>query len=390
MFSHTLAVFDGKSDTNLSSSLDSASLNVEISCIRRHRPSQTFRLTHLESASLQIRSMASVFLYTPSHVLPAVFAALSGLSCAIHVYQNSYVQRGLAEAVADSSHSRYHYWKLTLWMVWAGIVFTVGWIIRCINSYYTDNLNLYITQTVLIYAGPPIYAVAEYHVLGRLLGYLPYHSPLNPRFTFIVFIYASAAMETLIAAGASTLGAAHGDIHNIILGGTLISIALVLQAAVELLFFALVVLVHVRCWRDSVLPKNVRTLIYMLYGTSLLVLLRCILRAIGSFATTTVTHCNYSVCQVVLYHEWYLYAFEAGPMIIYTYWVNLVGFQTSASHMLLTLARYIPADFCQSRPTVTLTSMEVPSGWVRAGSTSVANGQQLPIHWTLEGSSVAG
>jgi hypothetical protein len=33
----------------------------------------------------------SLYLYQPSHVLPAVFAALIGISLAIHIFQNLYV-----------------------------------------------------------------------------------------------------------------------------------------------------------------------------------------------------------------------------------------------------------------------------------------------------------
>lgn len=35
----------------------------------------------------------SLYLYHPSHVLPAVFAALVGVSLIIHIFQNLYVAR---------------------------------------------------------------------------------------------------------------------------------------------------------------------------------------------------------------------------------------------------------------------------------------------------------
>ncbi|TAQ84347.1 hypothetical protein B7494_g7326 [Chlorociboria aeruginascens] len=107
---------------------------------------------------------SSAYAYTPSHVLPIIFASLIGISLLLHIWQNF----------------RYHFWRVTFFMVWGGAVFTFGWIMRCLSSYDPENVYLYIAQTVLILAGPPIYSAAEYHVLGRLMHYLPMHAPLNP------------------------------------------------------------------------------------------------------------------------------------------------------------------------------------------------------------------
>ncbi|RMY56741.1 hypothetical protein D0865_03489 [Hortaea werneckii] len=167
-------------------------------------------------------------------------------------------------------------------MVWGGVVFTAGWILRCIASYNTSDIDLYIAQTVLIYAGPPILAAAEYNVLGRLMYYLPMHAPLNPGLTVYFFIYLGAAVEGLTAAGAALYATAtRSDDQVRSTGGTVISVALLLQAVVECVFMSLVGLVHMRCARNgAVLRKTLR------------------------------------------YQEWYLYVFEAAPMILYTWWMN--------------------------------------------------------------------
>jgi hypothetical protein len=170
-------------------------------------------------------------------------------------------------------------------MIWGGTVFTTGWILRTISTYNPSNLNLYIAQYVLIYAGPPIYTAAEYSVLGRLLRYLPMHAPLNPDRVLLLFIYLGAAVEGLTAAGASLVATAQGDTVQEQSGTTLISIALVLQAVIELTFFTMVATVHRRCVPANTFPRNVRRLCIMLYGTSTLVFIRCIFRAIESFAT---------------------------------------------------------------------------------------------------------
>jgi hypothetical protein len=209
-------------------------------------------------------------------------------------------------------------------MIWGGTVFTTGWILRTISTYNPSNLNLYIAQYVLIYAGPPIYTAAEYSVLGRMLRYLPMHAPLNPDRVVLFFIYLGAAVEGLTAAGASLVATAKGDTKQAQSGSTLISIALVLQAVIELVFITMVATIHRRCVLVDTFPRNVCRLCIMLYGTSTLVFIRCIFRAIEAFATLSASSTCNNLCRTVLFHEWYLYVFEALPMLIYTWWINAI------------------------------------------------------------------
>ena len=213
-------------------------------------------------------------------------------------------------------------------MGWGGLVFTCGWILRTIASYDPSNLNLYIAQTCLILGGPPIYAAAEYNILGRLMHYVPMHAPLHPGRVVIFFVYVGAAVESLTAAGASLLSSA-GDRSDIYArGGTLIAISLALQAAVEILYISLIILLHRRCARAGTLPRNLRTLFTMLYGTASLVLLRCICRAVEAFAVDLVAdpaRCTAgTACHFFSTTEWYLFAFEGAPMVLYTYWLNVI------------------------------------------------------------------
>ncbi|KFY60403.1 hypothetical protein V496_05339 [Pseudogymnoascus sp. VKM F-4515 (FW-2607)] len=254
--------------------------------------------------------ITSYYAYDPSHALPAVFAALVGISLILHTWQNFH----------------YHYWRVTFFMFYGGTVFTAGWIMRIASSYDPGNINLYIAQTCLILAGPPIYSAAEYNVLGRLMHYTPMHSPINPSRVLYFFIYVGAAVESLTAVGAVRLSAANGDMDKLKDGETFLSISLVLQGVVECLFMSMVALVHYRCARAKMLTPKVNTICIMLYGTSALVLLRCIFRAVESFSTLSVIAsgtCD-GTCRTVLRHEWYIYVFEAAPMVLYTYWLNIV------------------------------------------------------------------
>jgi hypothetical protein len=208
---------------------------------------------------------------------------------------------------------------------------------RTASSYHRTNLNLYIAQYVLIYAGPPIYSAAEYDVLGRLMGYLPMHAPLHPRRVVYFCVYLGAAVEGLTAAGAAIMATASGPTKNDRRkrGALLLSIALVLQAVVETLFMSLILVVHRRYARacrqrnekgGTARPRrNVHNLCLMLYGTSTLALVRCVFRAVESFGTADIYQgdCR-GVCRVVLFHEWFLYVFEAAPMVLYTFWINVM------------------------------------------------------------------
>lgn len=158
------------------------------------------------------------------------------------------------------------------------------------------------------------------------MHYLPMHATLHPARTVYFFVYIGILVESLTAAGASmqaTASTVEGIPEKYTTGGTLISISLVLQGVVECLFIAMVAQIHARCARSQVVPRNIKYLCIMLYGTSTIVLFRCIARAVESFATETVTSCE-GICQVVLFHEWYLYVFEAAPMVLYTYWMNIL------------------------------------------------------------------
>lgn len=211
-------------------------------------------------------------------------------------------------------------------MSWGGAVFTVGWIARCISSYHTSNVNLYIVQTVFIYAGPPIYSATAYNILGRLLYYLPMHAPLHPGRVTIFFVYLGSAVESLTAAGAARMASNRTNLDAYKSGGTLISAALLLQAVVEAMVVSVISLVHYRATRAAHHPpKNVQRLCLTLYGTSLLVIFRCICRAVESFTLySTIVSCAEGNCSPILTHEWFLYSFEAAPMVLFTYWLNFM------------------------------------------------------------------
>lgn len=211
-------------------------------------------------------------------------------------------------------------------MFYAGLFYTIGWVIRIISVRKPDQLAPYMIQSIFVYLAPPIYSAAEYNTLGRLMHYLPMHSIFNPNRTVYIFVFAGTLVETLTAIGAAWMAAGSGidDRDRYLLGATLMAIAVVLQAVVEIVFIVMVGILHHRCVRSKMLPKNVRTLFVMLYGTSFLILVRCIFRAVETFQLRAILDGSGKQDEALLKHEWPLYVFETIPVALYTYWLNFV------------------------------------------------------------------
>ncbi|RMY76256.1 hypothetical protein D0863_02077 [Hortaea werneckii] len=231
----------------------------------------------------------NLFAYEPNHVLPIVFACIVGASVVAH--------------------------RITFFMFYGGTVFTLGWILRAVASYKQENIGLYIAQIVFILAGPPIYAAAEYNILGRLMHYLPMHAVFHPGRVFSVFVFVGIMVETFTGVGAGQLAGGVPGSTQYTVGGILIGITLILQGCVEITFSTLVAVIHYRAWRAGNLAPNVKRVCIMLYCTSSLILIRCIFRAIENF-TEYLSDCGPGVyhCGYFATHEWYLYVFECVPM----------------------------------------------------------------------------
>ena len=184
-------------------------------------------------------------------------------------------------------------------------------------------MKLYIAQSVFIYLAPPVYSAAAYNLVGRLMNYVPMHAILNPNRVLIFFVYVGAAVESITVAGAAKNAAAGSDLSQYKSGGILIAAGLVLQAVVECLVVAIVATFHNRVSRTGQVPQNIKKVCFTLYGTSTFVLLRCIFRAVEAFEMFGKVGCRQN-CGPILSNEWYLYAFELGPMLIFTYWLNFL------------------------------------------------------------------
>lgn len=201
-------------------------------------------------------------------------------------------------------------------LTWASIVWISGFICRALSAYSPDNVDLFIAQYVLIFAGPVIFAASEYFILGRLLAYLPYHTPLQPGRVMSTFFLLSAAVESLTASGASTVAAKSVTPSRRAVGLNLIKAALLLQSVVELFFFSLVVLVERRARKGGQFTKGVRVTCYVLYTTSIMMLVRCVFRSVQGFQEAACSPHDPN-CSIIDREEWFLWVFEVANVTVF-------------------------------------------------------------------------
>ncbi|KAL4806079.1 RTA1 like protein-domain-containing protein [Aspergillus unguis] len=250
-----------------------------------------------------------IYRYKASHVLPIVFACILGVSLTIHGIQNF----------------RYRFWRVTFWVFWGALLYTIGWVLRAISSYNPEHVNLYIAATVFIYAAPPVFSASAYNILGRIMHYIPMFAWLNPNRTVFFFVYIGAVVEGLSAAGGARIATGATETDKYRSGATLMAVSVILQCVVEIGVVFIIATLHRKCARAGMLPRNLRFLFYTLYGTSTLVLMRCIYRAVESLYTLDPPGVACSdTCEYFQREEWLLYAFDAAPMVLFTFWINLM------------------------------------------------------------------
>ena len=260
----------------------------------------------------------SIYPYNPSKALPVLFGV---------------VVSGLGVSLAYQSFWKYKWYRFGFMMAWASSVWIAGFVCREISVYNVQNVNIFIAQYVLIIVGPPLYAISEYFILGRLLAYLPYHAPIHPGRVLSTFLFLGWSIESLAASGAGN-SAGPGRIPSQYTSGiACLKTALILQAFLEASFFSLIGLLHYRCKRAGHFPRNVRILCFVLYTTSFMMFVRCIVRTVEGFEAAGCDQDQGGFCGPVQRHEWFLWVFEVA---------NITTFAA-----LLTIfhpGRYLPAD----------------------------------------------
>ncbi|KAI0599672.1 hypothetical protein F4775DRAFT_599844 [Biscogniauxia sp. FL1348] len=93
--------------------------------------------------------------------------------------------------------------KLTWLYVLCALLFAAGFIFRAIGAFDYNNVTVYIVSICLCYAAPPLYKLGNYYVPGRILSFVPYHSPPHPGHVLTTFAAISPVIGAPNGIGAS-------------------------------------------------------------------------------------------------------------------------------------------------------------------------------------------
>ncbi|KAL2151596.1 hypothetical protein VTH82DRAFT_6694 [Thermothelomyces myriococcoides] len=254
----------------------------------------------------------SVWFYAPNKGAPVFFAfafAVSGihhLYCCVH----------------------YRCWRMTGIYVFCCVLFTAGFIAREIGAFDYGDLITLIVSTCLIYAAPPLLELANYHVLGRILYYVPYRSPIHPGRVLTTFAFISAVVEALNGNGVAysvnqSLPASKQE-----MGRSLLKASLVMQLGVLACFVLLACTFHRRCARDGPRNQNLFAALYTLYGSTALLSVRTIFRVVEYWTISQHDFWNPGEADLndfspMLRYEWFFWVFEASLMLINTVLINV-------------------------------------------------------------------
>ncbi|KAJ5239997.1 hypothetical protein N7468_004616 [Penicillium chermesinum] len=260
----------------------------------------------LEARSYQ---EGSLWFYAPNQGAPIAFATLFAVSGGIHFYQNL----------------RYKSWKVTGLLPWSSLLFTGGFVTRAVAAFgQWGNVSLYIASSVLLLTGPPVYEGANYFILGRMLYYIPYHSPIHPGRVFTTFIALGIVIEVITANGAAHVASAGSSESEQNIGKGLLKAALILQLALMTGFVALAGRFHYNCKRGGVLSRNIKRCLVVLYISSTLITIRTIYRTVEYFSAASLnTQDGPQNVSPILQHEWFFWFFETVFMYSNTTLLNV-------------------------------------------------------------------
>ncbi|KAI1371893.1 RTA1 like protein-domain-containing protein [Hypoxylon crocopeplum] len=253
----------------------------------------------------------SVWFYAPNKGAPVFFAVAYIATGAVHFWQAVH----------------YKSWRLTGLYVFCALLFAVGFVIREVGAFDYSNLPLYIASICLVYAAPPLYELANYYVLGRILYFVPYYSPIHPGRVLTTFAAISSVIEALNGVGASYI--ANQSLRQELqqTGYSLLKAALVMQFVVITLLVTLATTFHVRCRRNGIDHVKVNQALLTLYISSAIIMVRCIYRAIEFFDYAGVNSSSpgfdRSTISPIIRYEWFFYVFEATLMLLNSMLLNI-------------------------------------------------------------------
>jgi hypothetical protein len=223
---------------------------------------------------------------------------------------------------------RFRSWSITALHPLCALLFAAGFALRAYDAWNYDNIETYIASTLLIYCAPPLLELANYHVLGRILYYVPYFAPLHPGRTLTTFGFLSAFVEVMNALGVSYLLSPRIRESKQKLGHALMKASLLCQLAVILIFCIITGIFNLRCKKAGTTLRKVQGPLSTLYVSMALILIRTIYRIVEHFGTSRIpanlpSNWDPMSLSPVVRYEWFFWVFEAATMLINTVLWNI-------------------------------------------------------------------
>ncbi|GAB1311460.1 hypothetical protein MFIFM68171_01670 [Madurella fahalii] len=250
----------------------------------------------------------SIWFYAPNQGAPVFFTVAFAASGIFHLWQCIHYKS---------------FW-VTFYLPFCCALFTAGFALREYGAFHYDHVYVYLASTLLVYMSPPILELANYHILGRTLHYLPYFSPIHPGRVLSTLGTLSAVVEILNALGVAYLANPTLASSRRELGHDLLRASLALQLAVITLFFTLAGLFHARVARAGIAAPRARAVLLTLYASMALILARTIYRGAEHFGAAGLAVGPGSgpgsepeaLLSPIMRYEWFFYVFEAAPMLV--------------------------------------------------------------------------
>lgn len=179
----------------------------------------------------------------------------------------------------------------------------------------------------------PLLELANYHLLGRLLSYLPSFSPLPPHRVLKTFGGLMALVEALNAVGVALSANPSGRPSSQALGKNLTIAAVAIQVGVIAVFLGMAGVFHWRCARAKANGfgnvegmRRVGTMLAVLYASMGLIFVRCVYRLVEHAGNTKIELDDVEAMRglsPLLRYEAYFYVFEAGLMLLNSWVWNI-------------------------------------------------------------------
>ncbi|KAI1856486.1 uncharacterized protein JN550_013799 [Neoarthrinium moseri] len=253
----------------------------------------------------------SVWFYAPNKGAPVFFAVAFLVSGAVHAWQTVH----------------YKCWRLTGLYVFCPTLFLAGFIVRELGAFDYTDLIKYIVSICLVYAAPPLYELGNYYVLGRILYFVPYHSPIHPGRVLTTFAAISMVIEALNGNGAAYISNQSLPEEKRNMGKALLQAALIMQLVVLILFVTLATYFQLKCRRNGINSPKVNSAMTTLYISTSLIGVRTIYRIVEYFDLANVNfwdpNFDPQLMSPIIRYEWFFYVFEGTLMLLNSVLLNV-------------------------------------------------------------------